>query len=147
MDIAKFLNTLILKKNCEWLLLNNVQRNYSSMKTKLDVKCFSTFTGKHLYRSALFIKYSCSRQLKPIFIQIDVLALVFSWQLSEIFNNFFLKSIFKRKKKHCYEKRGTDIYHKSNYAIFTSPRFLYFSTFLSDNGLVSLVEKITKSSK
>ena len=40
-------------------------------------------------------------QLNPIFIQKEVLALVFSWQLSDIFNNNFLK----RKKTHCYKKR------------------------------------------
>ena len=39
-----------------------------------------------------------------------------------------------RKKNRC-KRRGSDIYGKSNYATFTSPRFLYFSTVLSDNGL------------
>ena len=71
-------------------------------------------------------------QLKPIFIQKEVPALVFSWQLSEIFNNNFFKERKKAllwEKKHCYKKRGSDIYRKSNYATFfvTSPRFLYFS--------------------
>ena len=64
-------------------------------------------------------------QLKPIFIQKEVPALVFSWQLSEIFNNNFFKERKKAllwEKKHCYKKRGSDIYRKSNYA-----RFLYFS--------------------
>ena len=37
-------------------------------------------------------------QLNPIFIQKEVPALVFSWQLSEIFNNNFLKGIIIRKK-------------------------------------------------
>ena len=32
-NIANFLKTLILKKICERLLLNNVKQNYSSMKT------------------------------------------------------------------------------------------------------------------
>ena len=32
-NIAKFLKTVILKKICKRLLLNNVKRNYSSMKT------------------------------------------------------------------------------------------------------------------
>ena len=135
--IAKFLNMLILKRICERLLLNNVKRNFSSIKTvkyglcqaklfihkdcEIRVKCFSIFTGKHLYQKALFDKYSWSRQLNPIFIQ----------------------------KKHCYKKSGSGIYHKSNYAIFTSPRFLYFSTVLSDDELyIDLsFEKITKSSK
>ena len=41
-------------------------------------------------------------QLKPIFIQKEVPALVFSWQLSEILNNNF----FKERKKALYEKRN-----------------------------------------
>ena len=47
-------------------------------------------------------------QLKPIFIQKEVPALVFSWQLSEIFNNNFFKERKKAllwEKKHCYKKR------------------------------------------
>ena len=40
-------------------------------------------------------------QLKPISVQKEVLALVFSWQLSEIFNYDF----FKEKKKHCYKQK------------------------------------------
>ena len=57
---------------------------------------------------------------------------MFSWQLSEIFNNNFFKERKKAllwEKKHCYKKRGSHIYCKSNYATFlvTSPRFLYFS--------------------
>ena len=55
------------------------------------------------------------------------------------------------KKKYCYKKRGSDIYRKSNEATFylTSPRFLYFNTVHSDNGLyiVLSVEKTTKSTK
>ena len=39
-------------------------------------------------------------QLKLIFIQKDVLALVFSWHLFETFNNNFLKDL-------CYKKRGS----------------------------------------
>ena len=71
-------------------------------------------------------------RLKLIFIQKEVPALVFSWQLSEIFKkNFFKerKNALFWEKKHCYKKRGLDIYRKSNYATFyvTSPRFLYFS--------------------
>ena len=40
-------------------------------------------------------------QLKSIFIQKEVPALVFPWQIIEIFNNNF----FKEKKKHCYKKK------------------------------------------
>ena len=72
--IAKFLNMLILKRICERLLLNTVKRNFSSIKTvkyglcqaklfihkdcEIRVKCFSIFTGKHLYQKVLFDKYS-----------------------------------------------------------------------------------------
>ena len=71
-------------------------------------------------------------QLKPIFIQKEVPALVLFWQLPESFNS----NLFKERKiallwekKHCYKKRGSDNYRKSNYATFyvTSPRYLYFS--------------------
>ena len=71
-------------------------------------------------------------QLRPIFIQKELPALVFSWQLSEIFNSDFFKERKKAlllEKKHCHKKRGSDIYRKSTHAAFfvTSPRFLYFS--------------------
>ena len=71
-------------------------------------------------------------QLKPIFIQKEVPALVFSWQLSEILNNNFFKERKKAlfwEKKHCHKKRRSDIYRKSTYATFfvTAPRFLYFN--------------------
>ena len=45
---------------------------------KIGGKCFSTFAGKHLHRSVLFNKYSCTMQLKYIFIQKEVPARVFS---------------------------------------------------------------------
>ena len=49
---------------------------------------------------SFLINVVASLQLKPIFIQKDVLPLVFSWQLSELSNdNFF--------KKHCYQKEST----------------------------------------
>ena len=86
-------------------------------------------------------------QLKLIFIQKEVPALVFYWQLSEFFNNNLFKERKKalpqekkhyyEKKKHCSKKRGSDIYRKYNYATFyvTSRRFRYFSTVHSDNRL------------
>ena len=87
-------------------------------------------------------------QLKPIFIQNEVPALMFSWQLSEIFNNNFLKEqCCKKKKKQ--KNRGSDVYRKSNYATFylTSPRLLYFSTVHSDNGLCIVLSVGKKSPK
>ena len=111
-------------KSMDWCLYDNGLRHKR-------VKCFSIFAGKHLYRSVFFNKYSCRMQLKRIFIQKEVSALVFSWQLSEIFNNLFKerKKALLWEKKYCYKKRGSEIYPKSNYATFfvTSPRFLYFS--------------------
>ena len=71
---------------------------------------------------SFLINISCRMQLKLIIIQKEVPTLVFSWHLSEILTTTFLK----KEKKHCYKKRGSDIYRKSNYASFdlTSPRFL-----------------------
>ena len=60
-------------------------------------------------------------QLKPTFFKKGVPALVFSWQLSEIFNNNFFKERKKTllwEKKHCCEKRGSEIYGQSNHATF-----------------------------
>ena len=125
--VAKFLKTLILNKICKQLLLNNVKRNYSSMKI---LKQVLTFAGKYLYRSVLFNKYSCRMQLRPIFIKKVVPKVVFSWQSSEILTTFLKrKKALLWEKKHCYKKRGSDTYRKSNSATFyvTSPRFLYFS--------------------
>ena len=78
-DIVKLSKMHVLKKIYEQLLMNNVKLNHSSMKTAKQVlKCFSIFTGKHLYQSVLFNKYSCSLQLKSIFIQAEAPALEFS---------------------------------------------------------------------
>ena len=46
-------------------------------------------------------------QLKPIFIQKQAPALVFSWQLSEIFNNDFFNTLINFEKKHCYNCGAT----------------------------------------
>ena len=119
---------------------------------------FLNIRRKTLNRGVLFDKYSCHMQLKPIFIQKEVPALVFSWQLSEIFKNNFFKERKKAllwKEKHSYKKRGSDIYRKSNYAVFygTSPRYLYFSKklaqFIVTTGYIKFYQskKITDSSK
>ena len=50
-------------------------------------------------RVSILINVVAGLQLKPIFIQKVVSALVFSWQLSEIFNS----NIFK---EHCYKKKS-----------------------------------------
>ena len=51
-------------------------------------------------------------QFKSIFTQKDDLAVLFSWQLSELFN------LINFKKALLYEKRGSDVYQKSNYVTF-----------------------------
>ena len=96
-NISKFLKKHILKKICERLLLNNVEPKFSSVYW-CSYKCFSTFTGKHLSQSVPFNKCNCRPVTKPIFIQKEVPALMFSWQLSEIFsNNYFKKHRYKKK--------------------------------------------------
>ena len=76
-------------------------------------------------------------QFKSIFTQKDDLAVLFSWQLSELSNltNF--------KKALLYEKRGSDIYQKSNYVTFYLKPNQDFCISGSDNGLdkVLSVEK------
>ena len=100
---------LILKKICERLLLNNVKRNYSSMKIVKYVLNVSqhlqenTFTGGKRYILSFLINISCRMQLRSIFIQKEVPTLVFSWQLSEIFNNNF----FKERKKSIVMRKET----------------------------------------
>ena len=44
-------------------------------------------------RVTFLINVIAGLQLKPIFIQKEFPALVFSWQLSEIFNNNFFKKV------------------------------------------------------
>ena len=136
-NIAKFLKKLILKKICERLLLNNVKRNYSSLKiVKLVLNVSQNLQENAFTGESFLINISCRMQLKPIFIQKEVPTLVFSWQVSEISKKNFFKERKKAllwEKKHCYKKRGSDIYRKSNYATFfvTSPRFLYSSKALA----------------
>ena len=54
----------------------------------------------------------------------------------------------KKSKKHCYKKRGSDIYRKSNYATFYRKLREDFYISCRDNGLCKVlsVQKITKSS-
>ena len=71
--------------------------------------------------------------------------MMFSWQISETFNNKF----FKEKEKHCYRKCGSDIYHKSSYATFylTLPRFLISAHFIVTTGYIKLYQSKKKSLK
>ena len=95
-NIAEFLKMLISKKIYERVLCQAKLFIHEDCKRK--VKCFWTFVGKHLHRSVLFNKYSCSMQLKPTFISNKFPAMVFSWQLSERFrNNFFKERCYKKK--------------------------------------------------
>ena len=138
MNITKFLKTLILKKICE----RQCQLKYLSKKT-VDLNV-SQHLQENTFIGVSYLINIVAACCSIIFIQNKVPALVFSWQLSKIFNNDFFKE-HCYKKKSSYKKRGSDIYRKSNYATFylTSPRFLYFRTVHSDNGLyiVLSVEK------
>ena len=76
------------------------------------------------------------------------------WCFPDSYLKFLTTTFLKREKKHCYKKRGSDIYRKSNYATFyvTSPRFLYFSKelaqFIVSAGYIQFyqLKKITESS-
>ena len=91
-NIAKFLKMVILKKICERLLLGDVKRNYSSMKTVKKLLYFSQQSQENTFTWVSFIinivaACNWSRSLfKKRFRH------WFFW-LSEIFNNNFLKSI------------------------------------------------------
>ena len=54
-NIAKFLETLILKKICERLLLNNVKRNYLSMKTVKQVLNVSQNSQENTFTRVSFL--------------------------------------------------------------------------------------------
>ena len=102
MDIAKFLKTLILKKICEQLLLNNVKQNFIHEDCQIGVKCLSTFAGKHLDQSVFLINIvvACNLSLslfKKRFRQ---------WCFPDSFLKFLTTTFLKREKKHCYKKRS-----------------------------------------
>ena len=108
-NIAKFLKTVILKKICEQLLLNNVKQNYSSMKTVKQVLNVSQHSQENTFTRAFFlinIVVACN----------------------------FSQSLFKKRFWHwCFPNS----YLK--FLTTTLPRFLYFSIvhIHSDNGLYS----------
>ena len=81
------ISNLFKKRFQRRCFLVNIAKLFIHEDCKIGVKCFSTLAEKHLYWSVFLIKYSCWMQLKPIFIQKEVPALVFSRQLSEISNN------------------------------------------------------------
>ena len=95
--LQNFWKRLILKKICEWLLLNNVKWKYSSMKTVKYVLNVSPHSQENTFTGVSF------------FHQKEFLTLVFSWQVSEIFNNDFLKG-YDRKGG---PSRGTPGLHGS----------------------------------
>ena len=55
------------------------------------------------------------------------------WYFPDSYLKILTTTFLKREKKHCYKKRGSDIYCKSNYETFfvTSSRFLFFSNELA----------------
>ena len=79
-----FESVYILKKIREWLLLNNVKWNYSSMETVKFVLNVSPHLQENTFTGVTF------------FHQKKVPTLVFSWQVSEIVNNDFFKG-YNRK--------------------------------------------------
>ena len=74
-----FKNLYILMKICEWLLLKNVNQNFSSMKTAKYILNVSKHSQENIFTEVSF------------FPQKEVSTLVFFWQLSEMFNNKFFK--------------------------------------------------------
>ena len=144
-NIAKFLKKLVLKKICERLLLNNLKRNYSSMKIVKQVVNFLNIRVSFLINIvvACILSLSLFRKRFP------------RWCFPESYPKFLTTAFLKREKKHCYKIRGSDIYRKSNYATFyvTSLRFLYFSKqlaqFIVTTGYIQFyqLKKITESSQ
>ena len=105
-NIAKFLKKLILKKICERLLLNNVKRNYSSMKIVkllLNISQHSqenTFTGVSFLISTVVVCILCLSLFKKRFPHPC---------FPDSFLKFLTTTLLKREKKHCYEKRSIAI--------------------------------------
>ena len=102
-NIAKFFKKLISKKICERLLLNNVKRNYSSMKIVkllLNISQHSqenTFTGVSFLISTVVVCILCLSLFKKRFPHPC---------FPDSFLKFLTTTLLKREKKHCYEKRS-----------------------------------------
>ena len=83
-----------MKKICERLLLNNAELNFSSIYLKTQkwvfLKMVLNIRRKTVVPESFLINIVAGLQLKPIFIQKEIPALVFSRQLSEILATTFL---------------------------------------------------------
>ena len=101
--IAKFSKTLILKKICRRLLLNNVKRNYSSMKIVKKVLNVSQHSQENIFTRVSFlinIVVACNLSLSLFKKRFR------HWCFPDSYLKFLTTTFLKREKKHCYEKRS-----------------------------------------
>ena len=111
-NIAKFLEKLILKKICERLLLNNVKRNYSSRKIAKQMLNICQHSQENTFTGVSFlinIVAACNLSLSLFKKRFR------HWCFPDSYLNFLTTTFLKREKKHCYKKRGSYIYRKSNF--------------------------------
>ena len=102
-NIAKFLKTLILKKICERLLLNNVKWNYSSMKiVKLVLNVSQHLQENTLTGVSFLINIVVAGNLSLSLFKKRTQHCCFPDSYLKLLTTTFLK----REKKHCYEKRS-----------------------------------------
>ena len=88
------------KQNLWTMLVNNVEPFFNPfIWRRCSYKCFSTLAGKHLCQNFRFNKCICRSATWAYLYSKEVTALVFSWQLSEIFNNNFVK-------EYCYKSKS-----------------------------------------
>ena len=85
-------------KGCFWIMSRQIFNQF--IWRRWPYINFSQHSEESTYtRVSFLVNVAAGLQLKPIFIQKQVPALVFFWQLSEFFNNNFFK-------KHCYKKES-----------------------------------------
>ena len=99
-NIAKFLKKLILKKICERLLLNNVKRNYSSMKIAKQVLNISQHSQENTFTGVSFlinIVAACNLSLSLFKKRF------WHWCFPDSYLNFLTTTLLKRDKQHCYK--------------------------------------------
>ena len=102
-NISKLLNKLILKKICERLPLNNVKRNYSSMKIVKQVLNVFQHSQEDTFSGVSF--------LINIVVAFNISLSLFKkrfrrWCFPDSSLKCLTKTFLKREKKNCYEKRS-----------------------------------------
>ena len=102
-EYCQFLKKLIIKKISERLLLNNVKRNYSSMKILKQVLHVSQHSRENTFTRVSF--------LINIVVGCNVSLSLFKkrfrdWCFPDSYLKFLTTTFLKREKKHCYEKRS-----------------------------------------